>query len=359
MKPVIIIAIAFVLLIPVGSSNLIQQSYADLDVETIELELLEWKKIESDKSDVLVLTISFFNNGKYEGYITTDYVFFVDSQERTFEPEYYSDLQKKGFPITIEDCPLNYGPTINPGLSTEEINCYEVPKGIGDSFSLVHYSTLPSFCEYVDFDCTFKSFPFTLTQKTEPQTQIDPPSLQLDAGPSDQSTQKIPDWVKNIFLWYGQDQISEDELLSAIKYLITEEILIIPPEPPLHGDPEPCYGTALCFTGTVTSVIDGDTIKVDGQSIRFTLASAPELNEFNGPEALDFIENLCPVGSTALVDEDDGQTGGSYGRIIGVIYCNGVNLNEELLDSEFGYLSSGFCNRSEFKDEDWARKHGC
>jgi len=40
MKPVIIIAIAFVLLIPLGSSNLIQQSYADLDVETIELELI-------------------------------------------------------------------------------------------------------------------------------------------------------------------------------------------------------------------------------------------------------------------------------------------------------------------------------
>ncbi|MEK0319009.1 MAG: thermonuclease family protein [Nitrosopumilus sp.] len=120
-----------------------------------------------------------------------------------------------------------------------------------------------------------------------------------------------------------------------------------------------CSGNARCLTGSVTQVIDGDTIKVDGQSIRFTLASAPELNEFNGPEARDFIENLCPVGSTALVDEDDGQTGGSYGRIIGVIYCNGVNLNEELLDSEFGYLSSGFCNRSEFKDEDWARKHGC
>jgi len=141
--------------------------------------------------------------------------------------------------------------------------------------------------------------------------------------------------------------------------LITEEILIIPPEPPLHGDPEPCYGTALCFTGTVTSVIDGDTIKVDGQSIRFTLASAPELNEFNGPEALDFIENLCPVGSTALVDEDDGQTGGSYGRIIGVIYCNGVNLNEELLDSGLGYLSTDFCDRSEFSTQSWAKKHGC
>jgi len=39
------------------------------------------------------------------------------------------------------------------------------------------------------------------------------------------SKSKIPDWVKNIFVWYGQDQVSEDELLNAIKYLINEEII--------------------------------------------------------------------------------------------------------------------------------------
>ncbi len=38
---------------------------------------------------------------------------------------------------------------------------------------------------------------------------------------------KIPDWVKNIFVWYGQDKVSEDELLNAIKYLISEKIIKI------------------------------------------------------------------------------------------------------------------------------------
>ena len=208
LKPVIIIAIAFVLLIPLGSSN---TSYAEIDVRTIGLELVEWKKIESDKSDVLILTMSFTNNGKYEAYLTTDYVYFVDSQERLFESAYYSDLHKKGFPITEKDCPLNYGPTINPGLSTEEINCYEVPKGIGDSFSLVHYNTLRGLCQYAAYDCTIKSFPFTFAQQSEPNS----------------STSKIPDWVKNIFGWYATDQVSEEELLDAIKYLIDEKILIV------------------------------------------------------------------------------------------------------------------------------------
>jgi len=42
-----------------------------------------------------------------------------------------------------------------------------------------------------------------------------------------ESQKSIPIWVKNIFLWYGQDQVSEDELLNAIKYLIDEGILVV------------------------------------------------------------------------------------------------------------------------------------
>ena len=37
--------------------------------------------------------------------------------------------------------------------------------------------------------------------------------------------QKIPEWVKNIFTWYSQDQISEDEVLNAIKFLINQGII--------------------------------------------------------------------------------------------------------------------------------------
>ncbi len=120
-----------------------------------------------------------------------------------------------------------------------------------------------------------------------------------------------------------------------------------------------CSGVAKCITGIVTRVIDGDTIKVDGQSIRFALASAPELNEFGGDTAREFIEEICPVGSTVLVDEDDGQTKGSYGRIIGVIFCNDLNLNEELVDSGLGDLTIRFCDTSEFSNHIWAQKHGC
>lgn len=38
---------------------------------------------------------------------------------------------------------------------------------------------------------------------------------------------KIPDWVRNIFLWYGQGDISESELLQTIQYLIKNKILTV------------------------------------------------------------------------------------------------------------------------------------
>lgn len=38
-------------------------------------------------------------------------------------------------------------------------------------------------------------------------------------------TTKIPTWVNNIFIWYGQGQISEDELLKALQFLIQRGII--------------------------------------------------------------------------------------------------------------------------------------
>ena len=117
-----------------------------------------------------------------------------------------------------------------------------------------------------------------------------------------------------------------------------------------------CDGDARCISGTVTMVIDGDTIKVSEQSIRFALASTPELNEVNGVEAKNFIESICPPGSSVLVDEDDGQPDGSYDRMVGMIHCNGVNLNQAILDAGYGTISKNFCSKSEFSNEVWAKK---
>ena len=36
---------------------------------------------------------------------------------------------------------------------------------------------------------------------------------------------KLPDWVRNIFIWYGEDKISEDELIGALQFLIKEGMI--------------------------------------------------------------------------------------------------------------------------------------
>ncbi len=83
-------------------------------------------------------------------------------------------------------------------------------------------------------------------------------------------------------------------------------------------------------------------------------AHTPEIGQPGYQEGKDFTANLCPVGSTALVDEDDRQTGGSYGRMIAVVYCGGTNLNAALLTAGLADVLTQYCSVSEFAADPWA-----
>lgn len=110
--------------------------------------------------------------------------------------------------------------------------------------------------------------------------------------------------------------------------------------------------------GNVTVVADGDTIFVSltwvnesatgvearsNETVRFAGGiDAPEDPEDEGgPEATEFVIDLCPRGTEVLLDLDNGATYGAgpyrdiYGRLLAVIYVRGdntwVNVNAELL----------------------------
>lgn len=68
-----------------------------------------------------------------------------------------------------------------------------------------------------------------------------------------------------------------------------------------------CKGTAACFEGRVNTVINGDTIDVNGRLIRFALVETPERGESGYAEATKFTSSVCSVGSPAFVDQDDKQ----------------------------------------------------
>ena len=121
------------------------------------------------------------------------------------------------------------------------------------------------------------------------------------------------------------------------------------------GGPE-CKGAAACFSDRVTHIVDGDTLDLGGARIRLALVNTPEVGRPGYSAAKLFTAETCPVGSKALVDEDDGQTGGSYGRMVAVVYCAGVNLDAALLSSGHAVLVVYYCSVSEFADEPWT---GC
>jgi hypothetical protein len=79
---------------------------------------------------------------------------------------------------------------------------------------------------------TFSIFEYTYGPESIPEITSTPelePTLEPEptpqSEPANSTTNKIPEWVKDIFLWYSQDQISEDEIISAIQYLVNEGII--------------------------------------------------------------------------------------------------------------------------------------
>lgn len=60
----------------------------------------------------------------------------------------------------------------------------------------------------------------------------------------------------------------------------------------------------------------------------------------------------------AQVDPDNIQ-GLTYGRTVAVVYCDGVNVTEDILDEGFAELYKDFCDISEFANTIWAQEHGC
>ena len=126
-----------------------------------------------------------------------------------------------------------------------------------------------------------------------------------------------------------------------------------------------CQGQADCFRGTVTEIVDGDTLDINNVRVRLALVNTPERGQSGSSQAIDFVQSVCGVGTTALVDEDDGQKEGSFDRVIGIVYCGNDNinnkksLNELLLEGGYAVIYQDFCGVSEFSSAAWAQSRGC
>ena len=126
---------------------------------------------------------------------------------------------------------------------------------------------------------------------------------------------------------------------------------------------ESCTEWRGCFTGTVTHIVDGDTMDVRSSGskrrVRLVLVDAPERDTPEGPAATERLSTLCKVDSPAAVYPDLNQPQDEYGRTLGVVYCGGANANAEMIRSGRAKLYGRFCRASVFGKKDWARELGC
>ena len=96
---------------------------------------------------------------------------------------------------------------------------------------------------YTEYGNAIGNATFSVIKPSEPLPQTSSELLEsneedIESDASDESelieseselinAKKIPDWIKNIFVLYSYDEISEDELLHALKYLIEQGIIEI------------------------------------------------------------------------------------------------------------------------------------
>ena len=124
-----------------------------------------------------------------------------------------------------------------------------------------------------------------------------------------------------------------------------------------------CMGHALCVNDTVTNVIDGSTIETQKYGIiRLALINTSGPGQEGYEDVKEFLNDIC-LGVNTLIDQDDGMKTDQLNRTVAVVYCDGLNMNEEIYynfyDSGYSNILTDYCNKSEFASEQWAIDGGC
>lgn len=143
-----------------------------------------------------------------------------------------------------------------------------------------------------------------------------------------------------------------------------------PPARPALLPMRPCGSQPGCFLGTVTNVVDGDTLEIGPVRVRLVLVDAPEWNTREGPAATAYLRTICPEGSPARLLQDRWQPQDPYGRTLGVVWCgasgsieepagNDEPANARMIRSGHAKLYRRFCRESAFGGAPWAVELGC
>lgn len=105
---------------------------------------------------------------------------------------------------------------------------------------------------------------------------------------------------------------------------------------------------AETITGTLDSVIDGDTLTMISKGkvveIRLFGIDSPEKTQLFGQIARNFTGGKAAKGEIRA--ETVTKTKDHDGRIVALVFVNGINLNEQIVSQGFGWVYRQYCKES-------------
>lgn len=150
----------------------------------------------------------------------------------------------------------------------------------------------------------------------------------------------IPEWVGTVTGHHVNGTISEGTFVAMAQWLVDRDML------PRENTDSRDRGIR---EGAVTGAIDGNTVLTDDTRIRTPLIDVVDSGNTTAPHAV-LARVLCPVGSAAHYDIDDGQPTGKYGRTIATVWCGGgISLDRAMVGFGLGWVNTYYCERSEFR----------
>ncbi|WP_300557475.1 thermonuclease family protein [Limnohabitans sp. Rim8] len=110
------------------------------------------------------------------------------------------------------------------------------------------------------------------------------------------------------------------------------------------------------ISGVVTSVHDGDTITVGGESVRLASIDAPELGQAYGPQSREDLAAMVWDQTVTVAYEEKDR----YGRVVGTVFktdCSHVNL-KMVQEGAAWYYEAFQCEIDLRQRQDYAAAHG-
>jgi len=196
------------------------QVYADEELPIITIDFVSGTIIDLDESPQMIRAkVLIHNYNPQDGYTFMEITRVSDGEiikDTEILPKAISGDEDNLFQVHI----LHY---IEPGANVTQM--------MGDYVLRIYSEYGPS--ESVStFSIIKSSMPVIVTQNEVEESET-PEELTIPdeiITPDEEvedivESAKIPSWVHDIFVWYAEESISENELLASLEYLITEGIL--------------------------------------------------------------------------------------------------------------------------------------